>query len=399
MKARIKISIVLALLFIQLKAQQLPLYSQYMLNKFIINPAVAGTQDYFMAASNNRYQWIGVTDAPRTHILSVNGPHKTKNIGFGGSIFSDVTGPTSRTGLYVTYAYNFKVSENSRVSLGISGGILQFKVDGTQITLKDAGDNALMNSVQSAIVPDFGFGAQWYSDKFYVGVSVPQFIQNRLNFFETSTQSLSRLTGHYYITAGNKFRVASDFEIEPSVLLKWGPPVLPQLDFGAKIIYQDYIWAGVMFRTQDAVSGLIGYKTKNDKLLFGYAYDQPITSISKYSYGTHEIMVAAKFNNIRSEMPMTGSSLQEKIQLAQSDSEKNVQYREAFEKKSKEEKMVVLQLRDKTLRNKVRALRAEAESAGLTPSDDQFSKRNDYQSAIESIKSNYMEMERLKSNF
>lgn len=396
MKKEFKIVILMLFIASVMNAQQLPLYSNYLMNKFIVNPAVAGTQDYFMVATNNRYQWVGITDAPRTHILSVNGPHRTKSIGFGGAVFSDVTGPTSRTGAYFAYAYHFKVKENAKLSLGLSGGILQYKVDGTQITLKEQGDFSLMNSVQTAYVPDFGFGAYYYTEKFYVGLSVPQFIQSRLKFFETSAASLSKLTGHYYLNAGNKFRIANDWEIEPSVLLKWGPPAIPQLDLSAKVIYQDYLWAALSLRTQDAFCTMLGYRTKNDKLLFAYAYDQPITHISKYSYGTHEIMVAAKFNNLKSG-EMESSDANEKKDLAESDSQKNIQLASLTEEERKAAQIIIKEQKDKNLRNQVRALRAEAEALGLQPSDEKFAKSQDYVSAINAIKSNYMEMEKLKA--
>ena len=397
MKRKIKISIIILLFAASSFGQQLPLYSNYIMNKFIINPAISGTQDYFMVATNNRYQWVGVTDAPRTHILSVNGPHRTKSVGFGGAVFSDITGPTSRTGAYFAYAYHFKIKENAKLSLGLSGGILQYKVDGTQITLKDAGDFSLMNSVQSAISPDFGFGAYYYTEKFYVGLSVPQFIQNRLNFFETSAQSLSRLTGHYYINAGNKFKLANDWEVEPSILLKWGPPSIPQLDLGAKVTYQDYLWAGIALRTQDAFCTMLGYRTKNDKLLFAYGYEQPITRIRKYSYGTHEIMIAARFANIKSGDELESGDNSEKRELAEGESQDNIDKKQLTVQEKKEIALVIKQQKDKNLRNEVRKLRAEAEAAGLQPNDTRFSKQQDYTAAIAEIKSNYLEMEKLQS--
>jgi|GEM_PF-79733 len=396
MKRKIKISIIILLFAASSFGQQLPLYSNYMMNKFIINPAISGTQDYFMVATNNRYQWVGVTDAPRTHILSVNGPHRTKSVGFGGAVFSDITGPTSRTGAYFAYAYHFKIKENAKLSLGLSGGILQYKVDGTQITLKDAGDFSLMNSVQSAISPDFGFGAYFYTEKFYVGLSVPQFIQNRLNFFETSAQSLSRLTGHYYINAGNKFKLANDWEVEPSILLKWGPPSIPQLDLGAKVTYQDYLWAGIALRTQDAFCTMLGYRTKNDKLLFAYGYEQPITRIRKYSYGTHEIMIAARFANIKSGDELESGDNSEKRELAEGESQDNIDKKQLTVQEKKEIALVIKQQKDKNLRNEVRKLRAEAEAAGLQPNDTRFSKQQDYTAAIAEIKSNYLEMAKLQ---
>ncbi|MCX6182220.1 MAG: type IX secretion system membrane protein PorP/SprF [Bacteroidetes bacterium] len=394
MKYLIKISAIILLLFSTARAQQLPLYSQYMMNRFIINPAVAGTEDYFMVSTNNRYQWAGITDAPRTHILSVQGPHATKNIGFGGAIFSDVTGPTSRTGAYFTYAYHFNINKSSKLSLGLSGGLLQFKVDGTQITLKDAGDFVITNAVQSVLIPDFGFGAYWYTDRSYVGISVPQFIQNRIEFFNSSTQSLSRLTSHYFINAGHRFQINNDFEIEPSVLLKWAYPTIPQIDFGAKVIYQEFLWAGLAFRTQDAVSFMLGYKTKNDKLLFGYSYDQPMTSISKYTFGTHEIMVAARFTNVRSRRRY--SKVEGKTDVAEQEFMQENSAPSAADV-ARKNKINALNQKDKALRNTVRALREQAEALGIDPSDARFEYSKEYNAAIQEIRNVYLEKESLEN--
>src|SRR5574337_1605313 len=112
--------ILIALLFglVELvSAQQLPQYTNYMINSYVLNPAWSGTKDYFEVQSNNRYQWVGITDAPRTYILSANGPYKTKNMGYGGYVFTDITGPTRRIGLSFSYAYHAKLTETMKLSI------------------------------------------------------------------------------------------------------------------------------------------------------------------------------------------------------------------------------------------------------------------------------------------
>src|SRR5574337_1238532 len=98
-------------------AQQLPQYTNYMINSYVLNPALSGTKDYFEVQSDNRYQWVGITDAPRTYILSANGPYKTKNMGYGGYVFTDITGPTRRIGLSFSYAYHAKLTETMKLSI------------------------------------------------------------------------------------------------------------------------------------------------------------------------------------------------------------------------------------------------------------------------------------------
>jgi type IX secretion system PorP/SprF family membrane protein len=292
---------ILGMLSIRVKAQQIPMYSQYMFNPYIINPAYAGVKDYYEAIANYRYQWVGITDAPRTYILSVNGPHKTKNIGLGGAIYADVVGPTSKTAAYASGAYHLRLA-NSKLSVGLSLGIMQFRVDGQKIFLIDEGDMVLQDAVMTAVLPDFSLGAYWYTDKAYLGLSIPQFMNSKISFIEIETKTISSLSQHFMLNAGYKFEVKSDWMIEPSILAKYIAPVNVQLDAGIKAVYRDYIWGGLSWRSKDAFSILIGYKTDNDKVYFGYSYDITTSNLKRYSSGTHEIMVAAKFNNWKSRI-------------------------------------------------------------------------------------------------
>ncbi len=279
-------------------AQQLPHYSNYMVNDYAINPAVGGSNSYFEGKSNNRYQWIGITDAPRTYILSVNGPLKSLKVGLGGLLFTDIVGPTRRTGLYLSYAYHLKASENIRVSLGLNAGILQFMVDASKITLRDPSDNVISNGVQSVLIPDFGAGIYVYSKdkKWYIGASVPQIFQNKIKFFDTNTSTLSRLATHYYATAGYKFPLGEDFKIEPSTCIKYVKPAPLQFDLGLRGIYKDKYWIGGAFRYLDAVSAMVGF-TMQENIMFAYSYDFTMTNIKKYSTGTHELMIGIKFHD------------------------------------------------------------------------------------------------------
>ena len=120
---------------LSVQAQQLPQYSQYILNKYVINPASAGSENYFTGQTNYRSQWEGIKDAPRTYILSVNGPLSKQNMGIGGYMFTDITGPTRKSGFSLSYSYHIKLSPSIKLSLSVNAGILQYGVDGSEITL------------------------------------------------------------------------------------------------------------------------------------------------------------------------------------------------------------------------------------------------------------------------
>jgi len=277
-------------------AQQLPQITNYVINDFVLNPALSGTNEDFEVKSDNRYQWVGITDAPRTYVLSVNGPYQSKNMGYGGYIYNDVTGPTSRTGFALSYGYHVQLTETLKLSMGLSAGMEQFAVDGTQITVHDPGDPVLTNGYQSVIVPDFGFGAQIYTDKYWLGLSIPQLYEARLKFFDYETSTLSNLATHFYLTGGYKYELNENIRLEPSFLLQYVAPVPPQLDITIRAIYKKMLWAGLGVRFGDAITAMIGYTFK-DYLMFAYSYDLPISTISSYTTGTHEIMFGLRFKN------------------------------------------------------------------------------------------------------
>lgn len=292
----IPVTLVLLFCLKGLQAQQLPQYSQYMLNDFSMNPAIAGTHPYFEAKSDNRYQWIGITDAPRTYMLTFDGPVTAKHIGIGTYVFTDITGPTRRIGFTASYSYHMKINDWLNASLGLATGILQFAVDGSQITLEQPGDKALTSYMESVLVPDIGFGFYLYGndDKFYLGASAPQLVQSKLKLTSFS-DAQNQLATHLYATAGYNYDFNDNFRINPSLVVKYVSPAPIQFDLGARVLYQKKIWVGGGFRTKDAAYAMIGY-TYEDNLTFGYSYDYSITDIHKYSFGTNEIFIGIKFN-------------------------------------------------------------------------------------------------------
>lgn len=284
------------------KAQQLPQYTQFMLNEMAINPAVAGKEDYTDVRSNNRYQWVGITDAPRTYMLTGHGPIKSKNMGVGMHLYTDIVGPTRRTGMNFAYAYHLKVEDDMFVSLGLSAGILQWGIDGHKLILRDEGDANLVQSYRTHIVPDFGTGVYFYKkNRFYFGVAAPQIYQAPIKIYNNSPSN-SKLVTHFNINGAYKFDIGDDFKIEPSFVAKYAKPAPLIVDLAVRGIYQEQVWLGVGYRSwivngvnSEAFTAMLGYMYK-DYLMFGYSYDFCSTNIKKYSTGTHEVMLGLRFS-------------------------------------------------------------------------------------------------------
>lgn len=290
-----KIVIIFCLLTVVVSAQQLPQYSQYMLNEMAINPAVAGRDNYTEVRSNNRHQWVGITDAPRTYMLTLQGPLKNPKMGLGGSFYTDMVGPTRRTGASASYAYHLKLTEKYKLSFGLSAGVMQWGIDGNKIQLRDETDQQLLMSYRTAPVPDFGTGICFYEkNKFYFGIALPQIYRAPIELYDGAYKN-SRLASQLNVNGAYNLVIDDDFTIEPSFLVKYVKPAPVKVDVGVRAIYQKQIWVGAVYRHNDAASFLLGYMYK-DYLMFGYSYDVTTTKIRKYSGGTHEIMLGLRFS-------------------------------------------------------------------------------------------------------
>lgn len=290
------------LLFADLvEAQQAPFYTQYMFNDYMVNPAVAGTYNFFQVRANSRIQWIGITDAPRTMSISAYGPFKKRDMGYGGYIYNDVTGPESKLFLGGTYAYNIAISDAMRISGGITIGIMQYKLDGTIMNFdEDIIDPVMSNGVESRIIPDASVGFYLYASQYYVGLSAHQLFGNKYNVMEepdTST-GVSRLTQHLYLSGGYTIYLNRDFSVLPSALIKFTSPGQFAFDINAKVNYQRMVWAGISYRYADAVSVLVGYNYEN-KFLLGISYDVITSELRKHTAGTIEVMLGYSFNKIK----------------------------------------------------------------------------------------------------
>jgi type IX secretion system PorP/SprF family membrane protein len=294
MKIKLYIAGVMLLLSSTINGQHLPMFTQYFFNDYVVNTAVAGSRPWYDVRSAHRYQWAGIVDSPRTFTLSMCGPNKKQNMGLGFYLFTDNVGPTRRTGIQLGYAYHVKLSQKIKMSFSLSGGLLQYMVDGSKITLHDKDDAVISNGLQAALVPDIKFSFYLYHEDWSFGASLPQIVQNKLYFFDWQTSSLSKLEDHYFFHGAYTFHFGSDWDLQPGFLVKYVKPLPPQLDIVCRLMFKQQVYIGGSFRTQDAFSLMTGYTYKNN-LTIGYAFDITTTNLANYSTGTHEIVAGIRF--------------------------------------------------------------------------------------------------------
>ena len=306
MKKRIS-HIVLGLLFMVLcinttKAQQLPIYGQFYLNKYINNPAFAGTEKHFNVTSNHRYQWVGITDAPRTYTLSINGPTKDHKGGLGGFLYTDHVGPTRRTGAQLSYTHHLKINDNIKLALSLSAGLLEWNIDGGKISLDDMADPAMSNVLMKTLVPDAKFGFLLYGDNWHFGGAAPNLLQNKLNLSNISspTPGLNKLEDHYVLHGGYKYALNNDLLIDPYIVIRYVSPAPVQVELISRVVWKNMVWGGLGFRTNDAATIMLGYTFK-ENLSIGYSYDFTTSNLNNYSTGSHGFIFRILFNQEEGE--------------------------------------------------------------------------------------------------
>jgi len=279
-------------------AQQLPMYSQYLTNDFILNPAIAGSKPYFPIQINSRVQWSGLgTIAPKTNTLSYHMPLAYDAIGIGAIVMQDETGPYSQIGLTLSLAYHIKLNEYNatHLSLGLSGLMTQHTLNQDELTFHNP-DPEFQGSY-SKLVPDASFGAYLYSNNFSLSASAHQLFES---IFKKSVQDIfgdNSQVRHYFAHASYRINIYSDLVVEPSLLVKSTEVSPTQLDVNARVIIDNNYWAGLSFRSSKSLIVLAGLNIGN--IFLSYSYDYGISSLSSVASGSHEVSLGFNINDKR----------------------------------------------------------------------------------------------------
>jgi type IX secretion system PorP/SprF family membrane protein len=315
------LSVVSGFISLTLLAQQTPMYSQYIMNGFLINPSIAGRDGYTTVNLTVRQDWVGLSGAPHTFAASFQTrilkdsyiskstsvkkkmvrPTKGGNVGLGGYIFNDRNGIISRTGILAAYAYHIQLGRTGTtpnyLSLGLAATFYQYALDlNGNLMLRDVDDDFLNNYDRVTYIPDFNFGATYTTENYYIGFSMTSLSRGSIMFSNSGDNNRSEL-GHYFLTGGMKihFAGAPDWELQPSAMIRSSDLVFKSImmDLTARMYYQGSYWAGLSYRTNSAIIAMFGLRV--DKFYIGYAADFTLTQLHGKTYGSHEFTVAVKF--------------------------------------------------------------------------------------------------------
>jgi type IX secretion system PorP/SprF family membrane protein len=325
---------------VQVMGQQRPHYTQYILNNYILNPALSGIENYTDVKISTRDQWVGLKGAPKTTYFSIQAPigkgdYRTSSTSFevpgqnprgryywenytaaephhgiGMTIINDRTGSFNRFTANATYAYHLGLTPTMNLSAGFSAGITNVSIDKSKQDFSGTGDpwdpatGAAINGELNRIRPDLGVGLWLYSKNFFIGLAAQQIIPQKLTFTDDATfVGKGRLVPHLFLTGGYRFLVGEDVNLIPSLMVKYVQGSSDnnfQPEINLKAQYRDMFWLGGSYRYENGYAGMAGLNISNT-FNVGYAYDITTTALNTVSRGTHEIMVGFIIGNKYSE--------------------------------------------------------------------------------------------------
>ncbi|MFT7033282.1 MAG: type IX secretion system PorP/SprF family membrane protein [Cyclobacteriaceae bacterium] len=264
--------------------QQQVMFTQYMFNGLALNPAYAGHDGALSITALTRHQWVGIDGAPNTQTLSIHTPIKKNKIAVGALVYRDQIGLTTETGVTGSYAYRIDFGKGN-LSMGMQFGFSEFRnnqADAYQ------GSNVVVDPYANgqAFKPNIGAGFFYSTERFYLGISSPFLLNNKI---ETADDPVEQIR-HLFATSGFVVDLNRHLKLKPSVLLKMVQGAPLQMDFSAMLLIEDRIWVGFSYRSFDSIDLVLELQL-NSKFSLGYAYDYSVTALNQVNSGSHELML------------------------------------------------------------------------------------------------------------
>lgn len=270
--------------------QQIPMYGQYIFNNTVINPAQAGARDKNQAGILGRYQWLGIDGAPVTYTGFANF-RLPNNMGLAVGIYQDNLGPVRDFTIQTDLAYHARLTEKWYLSGGLRIFMSNMNINLTGLENIDPGDPYFSHDLSSGLHLNLGAGLLAFSEKSFLGVSMPQ--AQRRGILSTN-QRLNTFSLHFMAYGGTTFDLTEEFVVTPSTLFKTSDHAPSQLDINAIFGYNEIFDFGPMIRSNlaegwlDAVGFLAGfYITEN--WYFGYMYEYPVNNLNIITKQSHEV--------------------------------------------------------------------------------------------------------------
>lgn len=275
-------------------AQQEPQFAQYMYNTSVYNPAYTGTREVLSLFGNYRTQWVGLDGAPKTASFSVSTPIGDSNVGIGLSFVNESIGIMDENNIAIDFSYKVRLNYTYQLAFGLKASADLLNVDYAKGHPFDPSDVNIQENISNKFTPNLGAGIYLYSDRSYLGVSVPSFLEtHRYDDNEVTTMKQKM---HLYLMGGYVFDINPTLKFKPAFLMKGVQGAPLQVDVTANFLLFEKLTAGIGYRWDAAVSGLVGFQI-TESLFVGYSYDADTSKLRHYNNGSHEFFLRADIFN------------------------------------------------------------------------------------------------------
>jgi type IX secretion system PorP/SprF family membrane protein len=274
-----------------------PVYSQYLQNGLLINPAYTGTREVLSGFLSYRMQWMGTSGSPLLQSISFHSPMKNDKVALGMMAQFMKYGATKSTSIYGSYAYHIKLKKG-KISFGLKAGADLSNTDYTGLLLNDPGDPVFSSNEKSLVLPNVGSGIYYFSDRLFAGLAIPAFLNYRRTSNGSTVPYHSFSQYDFLFSAGALISITPMLKFKPSVLVDYSlqnTRKLSQLDINGNFIIADLIWAGGSWRVSEQVAVAILQVQLNHQLMFGFSYDYPFGRMNSYSKGSTEFVLRYEF--------------------------------------------------------------------------------------------------------
>ena len=271
-------------------AQQDPLYSQYLINPLLINPAYAGLNNNFNAMVGYRTQWAGFDGQPQTLNASIHSSFLDNKIGAGVLLVQDRIGNATTTELNTSFAYKLLLQE-ATFSFGMQAGVQNFRSDNSSLNLSDPTDLAFTNNERITRL-NVGAGAILKSEKYLIGLSVPRLLPST---FDNGGQEFELYNQHFYLFGAYVHYLNENIRLKPTVLFRGVKGAPASVDLAFNININAIHTAGIFTRNFNTY-GILLQTLLAEKYRFGYVFELPTNKSVGTQFTTHEISLGVKLS-------------------------------------------------------------------------------------------------------
>jgi len=310
MKAIAKYYITLGLAFgcLAINAQQLPQFTQYYQNMFLVNPAATGAENYLDTKFGYRQQWSGVAEAPKTLVATINGnlnafnnkppkPNGIQKHGFGLSFMNDNFGMLNQNLVHLHYSQHYKLTRTVNLSAGIMMGYSGINFNSNNLSVNQGSDetfnNFLINQANTAFL-DGNAGLMVYNSFFQFGYSVNHLFGDNVRIGGNDIGQYFRLQHQFH--GGVKFTsLDNNWDFMPGFLIRSFQGGSTMLDVNVRVKYQNMFWAGLSYRNNESVGTAFGILI-NNQFNLSYSYDFAQSNVRQFNTGSHEVLLGINLN-------------------------------------------------------------------------------------------------------